>query len=287
MPVEFNLGPFEAVADRVYVAVAQPDAVNIGLVVGTTGALVVDTGSSPEQGGAILAAATARCAGVAPTHVVVTHPHRDHLFGLAAFAALESLGHAGLDADLSANPGLGEDLARLGLARADVVLPGRSFHLAASVDLGDCHAEVVHFGRGHTASDAVVIVPERGVAFAGDLLEESAHPGVGPDSHLREWPTTLDGTLGTLRPDTVVVPGHGAPLDRMAAFMQRAELHWLYQRIEGLYKRAVPLTEAYASADDWPWDAETVQDLLPHVYAQLAASGVVPQRSRSLPLRPL
>lgn len=287
MPVEFSLGTFEPVADRVHVALAQPDSVNIGLVVGTTGALVVDTGSSPEQGRAILAAARAVAGGVPVSHVVVTHHHADHLFGLGGFDGVTSLGHAGLAADLAANARLDDELAALGLVRDDVVLPERQFSLAVAVDLGDCHAEVVHFGRGHTASDAVVIVPERGVVFAGDLLEESGHPVVGPDSHLKAWPATLDGTLGTLRPDTVVVPGHGRPLDRMAAFMQRAELHWLHERIEGLYRNAVPLSEAYASADDWPWDAATIRRLLPHVYARLAASGIVPRRSRSLPLRPL
>lgn len=285
--MEFSLGAFEAVADRVYVAVAQPASVNIGLVVGTTGALVVDTGSSPEQGRAILDAARSVAGGVPVTHVVVTHHHYDHLFGLGGFAGVASLGHAALASDVDANADLDAELADLGLAREAIVLPGRTFTLAASVDLGDCHVEVVHFGKGHTSSDAVVIVPARGVVFAGDLLEESAHPCVGPDSDLRAWPSTLDGTLGTLRPDTVVVPGHGQPLDRMAAFMQRAELHWMYQRVEGLFMKAVPVSEAYATADDWPWDEATVRALLPHVYDQLTAAGKVPQRARTLPLRPL
>lgn len=285
--MDFSLGGFEAVADRVYVAVAEPASVNIGLVVGTTGALVIDTGSSPAQGKAILASARQIAGDVPVTHVVVTHHHYDHLFGLAGFDGVASLGHAGLGADLDAHQGLDADLAALGLQRDAVVLPDRTFSLAASVDLGDCHAEIVHVGKGHTGSDAVVIVPERDVVFAGDLLEESGHPCIGADSHLKSWPSTLDGTLGTLRPSTVIVPGHGKPLDRMAAFMQRAELHWMYQRIEGLFTKAVPLSEAYAAADDWPWDEDTVRELLPHVYAQLAASGLVPQRSRSLPLRPL
>lgn len=286
MPVEFSLGSFEAVGDRVYVAVAQPASVNIGLVVGSTGALVVDTGSSPAQGRAILAAARAVAGDVPVTHVAVTHHHWDHLFGLAGFEGVASVGHAGLGDDVAANLRLDDELADLGLARSDVELPARGFALAASVDLGDCHAELVHFGRGHTASDCVVIVPERDVVFAGDLLE-TPHPSVEAGSFLKEWPKTLDGTLGTLRARTVVVPGHGAPLDRMAAFMQRAELHWLDQRIEGLYTRAVPLAEAYAAAEDWPWDEASVRELLPHAYARLAASGVRQQRSRSLPLRPL
>ena len=51
--MEFSLSEFEPVGDRVHVAVAEPEGVNVGLVVGSTGALLVDTGSSPEQGRAI------------------------------------------------------------------------------------------------------------------------------------------------------------------------------------------------------------------------------------------
>ena len=282
-----SLTSFEPVADRVFVAVAEPAGVNIGLVVGTTGALVIDTGSSPEQGRAILDAARAVAGAVEITHVVVTHRHWDHLYGLAAFEGVASYGHVGLADDVDADPGRDVTLAEHGLSREGLVLPTTTFTLAAAISLGDCHAELVHFGKGHTASDVVVIVPERAVVFAGDLLEESAHPSVGPDSHLKTWPATLDGTLGTLRPDSVIIPGHGKAIDRMAAFMQRAELHWLHERITGLFTSGVPLSTAYGAADDWPWDAETIKGLLPHVYASLAASGLVPRRSVSLPLRPL
>lgn len=64
--MEYSLGPFVPVADRVHVAVAEPEGVNVGLVVGSTGALLVDTGSSPEQGRAIRAAAEAVAGGVPP-----------------------------------------------------------------------------------------------------------------------------------------------------------------------------------------------------------------------------
>lgn len=47
--MEFSLSEFEPVGDRVHVAVAEPEGVNVGLVVGSTGALLVDTGSSPSR----------------------------------------------------------------------------------------------------------------------------------------------------------------------------------------------------------------------------------------------
>lgn len=57
--MEFTLSGFEPIADRVYRAVAQPASVNIGLVVGSTGALLIDTGNSPAQGAMIRDAAQA------------------------------------------------------------------------------------------------------------------------------------------------------------------------------------------------------------------------------------
>jgi hypothetical protein len=50
------------------------------------------------------------------------------------------------------------------------------------VDLGDRAVEVLHPGRGHTAGDAVVRVPDSDVLFAGDLVEESALRGAVPAS---------------------------------------------------------------------------------------------------------
>lgn len=260
-----SLGQFETVTDRVHKAVADPDAVNIGLVVGSTGALVVDTGSSPAQGAAILEAARRTAGDVPVVAVVVTHHHHDHLHGLAAFAGIPSIGHAGLG----------------GSAAAGVALPERGIHLAAAVDLGDCRAEIVHFGPAHTPGDVVVVVPERHVVFAGDLLEQSGPPDVGPDTDLKAWPSALDGILGLLTPASVVVPGHGDPVDFDFAIRQRGEIAGTYAQAEELYRRGVPLAEAYAAAP-WLWDEPTVTALLPHVYGRLAAAGVRP--TRTLPL---
>jgi hypothetical protein len=48
--VTFGLGPWREVRSGVYVAVAEPESVNVGLIVGSQRTLLVDTGSSPDQG---------------------------------------------------------------------------------------------------------------------------------------------------------------------------------------------------------------------------------------------
>ena len=47
-----------------------------------------------------------------------------------------------------------------------------------------------HLGRGHTDHDVVAHVPDTGVVFAGDLVEQGAPPGF-EDSYPLDWPATL------------------------------------------------------------------------------------------------
>jgi glyoxylase-like metal-dependent hydrolase (beta-lactamase superfamily II) len=80
---------------------------------------------------------------------------------------------------------------------------------------------VAHFGHGHTGNDLVVHVPDAGVVFAGDLVEQGAPPAF-EDAFPLAWPATVGGILD-LRPE-VVSPGHGDPVDAAFVVAQRAEL---------------------------------------------------------------
>ena len=272
--MQFSLTPFEELRPGIWRAVAQPAGVNIGLIAGSTGALVVDTGSSPAQGAEIRAAAEV-AAGVPPVGAVVTHSHFDHYYGLAAFDDLVTYGHETLIDALEAES-VATEVAELGFARDDLRPPNRPMALARMVDLGGRYAEIVHFGRGHTAGDLVVIVPDADVIFTGDLLEQSAPPAMGADCFLKEWPTALDGVLGLVSEHTLLVPGHGAPVDRVFAFTQRAEISAVYGQVEYLIGRGTRAEDAL-TAGDWPFDDATIAAVLPIAYAQLAAEGKVPR----------
>ncbi|MFZ1912450.1 MAG: MBL fold metallo-hydrolase [Propionicimonas sp.] len=278
MPVAHFSG-FVPVAEGVHVGVAEPAAVNIGLVVGTESALMIDTGSSPQQG-AELRRAAEQAAGVPLSAVVVTHWHWDHFFGLDAFGDLPSYGHESL-LQRASDPEV-VALAKEHLVEpTSLVGPNRPFSLARVVDLGGRRVELVHFGRGHTEGDVVVIVSGSDVIFAGDLLEQSAPPSFGPDCFLKEWPSAVDGILGLVDEPTVIVPGHGLPVDRLFAFDQRARISALYGQVDHLIRQGVRLNDAF-EAGEWPFDEATIRAALPLAYAQLAAEGVTPRTT--LPL---
>ena len=272
--MQFSVGEFAPVADGVHVAVAEPAGVNVGLVVGEAGCLVVDTGSSPEQGAEIRRAAE-KVTGVPVVGVLVTHWHYDHLFGLAAFTDVPSYAHETVPAWLD-RPECREAAPGLGVEVSALTAPTHTLSLAKVIDVGGRRVEVVHFGRGHTDGDLVAIVPDASLIFSGDLLESAGPPSFGEDSHLREWPSAVDGILGLVSEHTVLVPGHGDPMDRLAAFTQRAEISGLYGQAEYLVAQGVRIEDAY-EAGEWPFDEVTVRGVLPLLYAQLAAEAKIPR----------
>ncbi|PZQ41057.1 MAG: MBL fold metallo-hydrolase, partial [Phenylobacterium zucineum] len=146
--MQFSVGEFMPVADGAFVAVAEPDGVNIGLVVGPSGCLVIDTGSSPEQGLQIRREAE-RVAGAPVVGVLVTHWHHDHLFGLAAFTDVPSYAHETVPSWLG-RPECSRAADELGVAVDALMAPTDTFALAKVIDVGGRRVEAIHFGRGHT-----------------------------------------------------------------------------------------------------------------------------------------
>jgi glyoxylase-like metal-dependent hydrolase (beta-lactamase superfamily II) len=214
--------------------------VTIGLVLGRTGTLLVDTGTTLVEAAAI-DADVRRIAGRPVTHVVLTHKHFDHVLGSSAFAdasgtnvycapeVVECLSTWTDQLRIDALDN-GADAAEIERAIA-ALRPPRHGIYDAVIDLGERTATVAHPGRGHTASDLVVVASDPGdgrvVVFTGDLVEESADPAIDADSDVAAWPATLDRVLAIGGPQAVYVPGHGKTVD--AEFIRR-QRDWLSAR---------------------------------------------------------
>lgn len=282
---------FTPVADRIWVARHEWMDVNVVAVEGERGLLVLDTFASEALGRAVIE--DLRRVSAAPLRYAVnTHVHFDHTFGNAAFAAqgAEVVAHELTAAALPAHAAQVRAQAALDAADDDryasvaatgVAEPTRTFSSALVLDLGDRQVELVYPGRGHTDGDLVVRVPDADVLLAGDLVEESAArdgvPGFGEDCWPMDWPATLDLVLGLVGPDTVVVPGHGAPVGRDFVQRQRADLGVVAETIRDLAGKGVPAAEALA-ATQWPYPVEELGNAVRRGYDQL------PRGARSLPL---
>lgn len=260
---------FTEVADRVWVARYERWDVNVTLIGGADGLLVVDTHGSVDDARGVVEDVRRLGAGEI-TGIVNTHWHFDHTYGNGTFRTAYG------EVPIVAHETAAEELAAWG--DADVaVAPDRTFSSALVLDLGDRQVELVHPGRGHTGGDLVVRVPDADVLLAGDLVEESAPPSFGDDSWPMEWPLALDVALGLITPATVVVPGHGAPAGRDLVEEQRNTIGIVAETIRDLAGRGVPVDQAL-EVGDWPWPREGLAHAVRRGYAQL------PRSQKRLPL---
>ena len=283
---------FAEIADRVWVARHEWLDVTTTVVGGTDGLVLVDTLASVRAGRELVADVRALGAGEV-VHVVNTHDHFDHCFGNVAvretWADVPIHAHedAGALMDAALERGEPHDLDRRDPRSEEVrtttpVPADVRFSSATAIDLGDRYVELVHPGRGHTAGDVVVRVPDVDVVIAGDLVEESqgndAVPGFGADCYPLEWPLALDNVLNLSTTSSVVVPGHGAPVDREYVEDQRNAIGIVAETIRDLAGRGVAPADALAAADAWPYPRE----LLVHAVAR--GFEHLPRSQRRLPL---
>jgi glyoxylase-like metal-dependent hydrolase (beta-lactamase superfamily II) len=272
---------FIEVAERVWVARYEWADANVTAIGSDRGLVVVDTHGSTAAGRTVIG--DLRRLGAGPVAAVVnTHWHWDHSFGNAAFreafpsvpihaheeaaAMLADKGEymKGRFAEFPDEPHSDE------VAETELVIPDQTFASTQVLDLGDRTVELVFPGRGHTSGDLVVRVADVDVVLGGDLIEESAKPWIGMDSWPLEWAPSLDAFLSLIGDATIVVPGHGVPVDRAFVTAQQGDLAAIAETVRRLAARAVPL-EAAAAEGEWPWDTDDrIQNAVRRGYEQLS-----------------
>ncbi len=277
---------FTEVADRVWVARHAWFDVNVSVVGGARGLVVVDTHASEVAARDVLDDVRRLGAGEVVA-VVNTHEHFDHTFGNAVFRdAWPGLPIHAHEAAAARTVAAGErikaeyadsDDEHAAEVLATRILPAdQTFSSAQVLDLGDRSLELVHPGPAHSPGGLVLRVPDADVVLAGDLVEESAPPAYGVDCHPLEWPRALDLVLQLIGESTVVVPGHGAPVDRGFVFDQRSEIGMVARTIGDLAARGVPVSQALDAAE-WPFPKEGLRHAVTRGYEQL------PRGARQLP----
>lgn len=200
---------------------------NVGAILGDEGALIVDTRASWKEADE-LASELRSITDLPVRWVVNTHWHWDHTFGNSRFSSADIWGHElcrialeqhGREMKETAIGWMGERHEE-DIRETSIHPPSETFAEEVSLDIGR-RVVLRYHGFGHTDADIAVHVPDAGVVFMGDLVEESAPPAFG-DSHPIDWPVTLDTAIQEL--PAVVVPGHGDVVDPKFVRSQQALL---------------------------------------------------------------
>lgn len=187
---------------------------NAGFIVGDTGVLVIDTGTSHAHGKALLAAI--RGVTDKPVRLVLlTHARPEFLFGGTAFQeqGIAVRAHR-RTAELMALrcetclDRLRQTLGEAHMRGTQLYRPDQVFDATHELDvIGGRVVRVLYFGYSSGPGDVAVFDPLSGVVFAGGLLDAQRVPDI-LDGDLAGWQRAL-AALQALRPG-LVVPGHGA-----------------------------------------------------------------------------
>ena len=229
---------------------------NAGFVVTPAGVVVIDALGSPALATRLLAE-IAKVTALPVTHVIVTHYHADHIYGLQVFQALG----ARVVAHRAALAYLNSDAARqrLAVSRQDlapwvdeqtqVVQPDLWLDGPYELLVGGTRIQIKSLGPAHTPEDLAVYLPEDKVLYTGDLVFRGRLPFVGQAASGR-WIAALDELLA-FGPN-VLVPGHGAPSTTARQDMQLTRDYLLYLRsvMAKAARNMEPFEQAY-DAVDW------------------------------------
>ena len=185
---------------------------NAGFIVGETGVLAIDTGTSYAQGRALLDA-IGQVTDKPVREVLVTQVHPEFVFGGSAFR------ERGIPVVMH------DEAARLMTSRCSVCLrqlhvmvgeeplqgtttytADRSFTAPHRVESLGRPVQVLYYGHSSGPGDVAVLDETSGVLFAGGLLDNQRIPDI-QDADLAGWKHAL-AALRAL-PLRQVVPGHG------------------------------------------------------------------------------
>ena len=225
---------------------------NAGFIVGETGVMAIDTGTSYRHGVALLAAMR-RVTDKPVRLALITHTRQEFLFGANAYREQGIPVHMHhLAANLmrsrcerclkTLRQVLGEDA----MQGSTMFTPDLEFDAARAVDMIGRRVQVLYFGHSSGPGDVAVLDLPSGVLFAGGLLDQLRIPDV-QDSDLDGWARALKALQAL--PIKAVVPGHGPAAPATVVASVERYLAQLRARVLALLHSGAALSEVPAAAN--------------------------------------
>jgi glyoxylase-like metal-dependent hydrolase (beta-lactamase superfamily II) len=214
-------GPLK-LSDHVTVVLqGQPGAQsNVGIVVGSKGTLVIDSGLGPKNGAILANVARQLAPGGTTLYVAATHFHPEHMMGESGFPGsaiilrskrqqqdIDATGAAegrGVVALFKGMPARAADMEGAVYRTPDVTFAGD-----ALIDLGGTRVQLLELGPTHTSGDVGFFIEGDGVVFTGDVAM-SAPIGIN-SARFTSAPTNAGVWLASLERMMALKPRHVVP----------------------------------------------------------------------------
>lgn len=235
------------------------DICNIGLIVGSKGIAVIDTGGTFKVGQRFREAIR-EVSKLPVLYVINTHVHPDHIYGNAAFVTDQPqfVGHHKLADAMELRKDaytrmhqewLGEEFAG-----SEMIKPTLPVKDKLTLDLGDRQLTLSAYPTAHTNTDLTVIDSKTDTLWSGDLLFVDRTPSI--DGDIKGWISVTE-SLGQLNVKQTV-PGHGPVVNDLQAALnqQHRYLATLLKDVRASIKKGEMMesamnTAAASEKDHW------------------------------------
>jgi glyoxylase-like metal-dependent hydrolase (beta-lactamase superfamily II) len=219
---------------------------NIGIIVGSKGTLVVDTGLGPRNGEAVLREVR-KVSGNTDLFIVATHFHSEHTLGESAFPASakviraraqqQEIDEIGVQPNFATrSPAMAELMKDAVFRKADEI-----FDTEKVLDLGGVRVRLLRYGGTHTNGDTLIFVEGDNVLFPGDVIMNRRFLAFNARSNVQAWLRSLE-EAARLRP-TRIVPAHGEMGDGSLIEINRTYLQTLQTRVRELKREGKTLEQ--------------------------------------------
>lgn len=223
-------------------------------IVGTGAVAVIDPGPDDEaHREALLAELAKRNERV--SHIFLTHTHKDHCAGLAAFGEITGAEVLGKGSDLQNREAAKKSPTAEAFLEADFV-PDRPLEGGERITGGDWELEAV-FTPGHAPDHLCFALNDGSTLLSGDhVMGWNTTVIAPPEGDMGDYIRSLERLLA--RPEDVYFPGHGGRVDQARRLIKAFIMHrrWRENQIIDCLRAGL----------------DTIDLIVPRIYEGLASS---------------
>jgi cyclase len=219
----------------------------IGLLTGPDGILMVDTQFAPL--GDKIAAAIKQITDARIRYLVNTHVHPDHIGGNenigkrgATIFARENLRARMLKPAPQAN-------GQPGVPAPAMALPTITYDAPVTFYMNGEEVRLIPVPAAHTDGDTMVYFANANVIMTGDFYRSTGYPNIdrANGGTMNGMLAGFDAMVALARPDTKIVPGHGAVVDKTAVAAHKAMMIAVRDKVAALVRQNKTQEEVLAA----------------------------------------